>query len=71
VHSTGSAADTVLYIKGRIWAKGVQVLGAVPTKQEVIGDWRKLPNEEPCDVYSSLIIIKEVTSKRIRWAGHV
>jgi hypothetical protein len=51
----------------------VQVLGAVPTKQEVTGDWRKLPNEELCDVYSSLIItvIQVVKSKRIRWAGHV
>jgi hypothetical protein len=78
VHATGSAADTVLYIKGRIWAEGVQVLGAVPTKMEVIGDCRKLTNEELCDVYSSLIItiiiiiiIKAVKSKRIRREGHV
>lgn len=46
-------------------------MGAVHTKQEVTGDWRKLLNEELCDVYSSLIIIIQVVkSKRIRWAGH-
>jgi hypothetical protein len=37
----------------------------------VTGEWRKLHNEELHNVYSSLDIIRQVKSRRIRWAGHV
>jgi hypothetical protein len=37
---------------------------------EVIGDWRKLHNEELYDMYSSNIISVN-KSRRIRWAGYV
>jgi hypothetical protein len=40
-------------------------------KDEVTGGWRKLHNEELCDVYSSPSIIRMIKSKRMRWAGHV
>jgi hypothetical protein len=38
---------------------------------EVTGDWRKLLNEELHNFYSSPDIIRQVKSRRMRWAGHV
>jgi hypothetical protein len=35
------------------------------------GGWRKLHDEELHDLYSSPFIIRIMTSRRIRWAGHV
>jgi hypothetical protein len=37
----------------------------------VTGEWRKLHNEELHNVYSSPDIIRQIKSKRMRWAGHV
>jgi hypothetical protein len=42
-----------------------------PKRGEVIGEWRKLHNEELTDLYSSPNIIRVMKSTRIRWAGHV
>jgi hypothetical protein len=42
-----------------------------PKREEVTGGWRKLHNEELCDLYSSLSIIRIIKSKRMRWVGHV
>jgi len=38
---------------------------------EVIGKWRKRHIEDLNDMYSSPNIIRMVTSRRMRWAGHV
>jgi hypothetical protein len=38
---------------------------------EVTGEWRKLHNEELHNLYSSPDIIRQVKSRRMRWAGHV
>ena len=35
------------------------------------GEWRKLHNEEPNDLYSSHNIVRVSISRRMRWAGHV
>jgi hypothetical protein len=35
---------------------------------EVSGDWRKLHNEELHNLYSSLNIIRMITSRSMRWA---
>jgi hypothetical protein len=37
-------------------------------RDEVIGDWRKLHNEELHDLYSSPSIIRMTKSTRMRWA---
>jgi hypothetical protein len=42
-----------------------------PKRDEVVGEWRKLHNEEFCDLYSSPSIIGIIKSRRMRWAGHV
>jgi hypothetical protein len=44
-----------------------------PKMDEVTGGWRKLHNEELRDLYSSWStrIIRIITSRRIRWEGHM
>jgi hypothetical protein len=42
-----------------------------PKRDEVTGEWRKLHNEELCDLYSSPSMIRLIKSRRMRWAGHV
>ena len=38
-----------------------------PRRDELTGEWRRLHNEEPNDLYSSRVI----KSRRMRWAWHV
>jgi hypothetical protein len=38
---------------------------------EVTGEWRKAHNEELHILYSSPSIIRQIKSRRMRWAGHV
>jgi hypothetical protein len=42
-----------------------------PKRGEVTGDWRKLHSGELHDLYSSPDIIRQIKSRRLRWAGHV
>jgi hypothetical protein len=42
-----------------------------PKGDEVTGDWRKLHNKELHNLYSSPSIIRIITSRRIKWDGHV
>jgi hypothetical protein len=42
-----------------------------PKRDEVIGDWRKLHNEELRSLYSSLSITRMIKSRRMRWTEHV
>jgi hypothetical protein len=42
-----------------------------PKRDEATGEWRKLHNEELHNLYSSPDIIRQVKSRRMRWAGHV
>jgi hypothetical protein len=42
-----------------------------PKRDEVMGEWRKMHNEELHNLYSYPDIIRQVKSRRMRWAGHV
>jgi hypothetical protein len=42
-----------------------------PRRDKVMGEWRRLHNEELNDQYSSPNIIQVIKSRRMRWAGHV
>jgi hypothetical protein len=42
-----------------------------PKRDEVTGEWRKLHNGELHNLYSSPNIIRQIKSRRMRWAGRV
>jgi hypothetical protein len=42
-----------------------------PRRDEVMGEWRRLHNEELNELYSSPNIVRVIKSRRMRWAGHV
>jgi hypothetical protein len=42
-----------------------------PKRDEVMGGWRKLHNEELRNLYSSPSIIRMIESRRMRWVGYV
>jgi hypothetical protein len=42
-----------------------------PKRDDVTGGWRKLPNEELHNLYSSPSIIRMIKSRRMLWAGYV
>jgi hypothetical protein len=42
-----------------------------PKRDQVMGGWRKLHNEELHNLCSSPSIIRIIKSRRMRWAGHV
>jgi hypothetical protein len=50
-----------------------RVLGRMfgPKRDEITGQWRKLHNEKLHNLYSSPDIIRQIKSRRMRWAGHV
>jgi hypothetical protein len=43
----------------------------VPKRDDVTGEWWKLPNGELNILYSSPDIIRQIKSRRMRWAGHM
>jgi hypothetical protein len=42
-----------------------------PKRDEVTEEWRKLRNGEIHNLYASPHIIRQIKSRRMRWAGHV
>jgi len=42
-----------------------------PRRDEVMGEWRRMHNEDLNDLYSSPNIVLVIKSRRMRWAGHV
>jgi hypothetical protein len=50
-----------------------RVLGRIfgPKRDEVTGEWRRLHNGELHNMYSSPDIIRQIKSRRMRWAGRV
>jgi hypothetical protein len=49
--------------------RALRVFGS--KREEVMGGWRKLHNEELHNLYLSPSIIRTIKSTRMRWAGHV
>jgi hypothetical protein len=54
----------------RVFENGVlrRIFG--PRREEVTGGWRRLHNEFH-NIYASPNIIRVISSRRMRWAGHV
>jgi len=42
-----------------------------PRRDEIMGEWRRLHNEELNNFYSSPNIVRMIKSRRMRWAGFV
>jgi hypothetical protein len=42
-----------------------------PKRDEVTGESRKLHNGKLCNLHSSPDIIRQIKSRRVRWAGNV
>jgi hypothetical protein len=42
-----------------------------PRRDKVMGEWRRLQNEELNDMYSSPSTVRVIKSRRMKWAGHV
>jgi hypothetical protein len=42
-----------------------------PRRDEVMGEWRRLHNQELNDLYCSPNIVRVIKWRRMRWAGHV
>ena len=40
-------------------------------KRDENGEWRRLHNEELHSLYRSPNIVRQIKSRRLRWAGHV
>jgi hypothetical protein len=59
--------------KHRLRVFGNRVLRGIfgPKREEVTGEWSKLYNGERHNLYLSPDVIRQVKSRRMRWAGHV
>jgi hypothetical protein len=55
----------------KVWRLATVLRTFGPKRDEVIGGWRKLHNEELHNLYSSPSIIRMSKSKRMRKAGHI
>jgi hypothetical protein len=42
-----------------------------PKRDEVLGGWRELHNEELHNLYCSPSVIRMIKSKRMRWAAYI
>jgi hypothetical protein len=43
----------------------------VTITKKFVGEWRNMHNGELHNLYSSLNIIRQIKSRRMRWLGHV
>ncbi|KAJ4450648.1 hypothetical protein ANN_02077 [Periplaneta americana] len=66
VRNVNIKIGNVCFEKNKVLRK---IFGA--KRDEVTGEWRKLHNTELHALYSSRAIIRNIKSRRLRWAGHV
>jgi hypothetical protein len=57
--------------KRRVFENRVSRRISEPRRCEMTGGWRKLHNEELCNLYSSPSLIRIIMCRRIRLVGHV
>jgi hypothetical protein len=59
--------------EGRLKVSEIKMLRGIfqLRRDEVIGERRKLHNEKLNDLYCSPTILREIKSRRMRWAGYV
>jgi hypothetical protein len=55
----------------RVFENGLRRRIFGPKRDEMVGGWRKLHNEELHNLYSSPNIIIMIKTKRMFWAGHI
>jgi hypothetical protein len=55
----------------RVFEKRVLRRTFGPKRNEVTGGWRKLPNEDLHNSYSSPSIIRMIKRRGMKWVGHV
>jgi hypothetical protein len=75
IHSV-KVSKRALWTHGGKWELGVfedRVLRRIfgPKRDELVGGWRNLHDEELHNLYSSPNIIRVTKSRRIKWAEHV
>ncbi|KAJ4433358.1 hypothetical protein ANN_15617 [Periplaneta americana] len=73
IHNTPGVWDRVHREEQRLRVFENKVLRKIfgAKRDEVTGEWRKLHNGELHALYSSPDIIRNIKSRRLRWAGHV
>jgi hypothetical protein len=55
----------------RVFENRVLRVMSGPEMDEVTGEWRKLHDRELHNLYSLPVIIRQIKSRKMRWAGHV
>jgi len=62
-----------LWEERKLWVFENMMLRRIfgPRRDKVMGEWRRLHNEELNDLYCSPNIVRVIKSRRMRWAGHV
>ncbi|KAJ4442380.1 hypothetical protein ANN_03966 [Periplaneta americana] len=73
VHCNSRPTTSTSSVVGEIPAKrdSKRLQNTAAKRDEVTGEWRKLNNTELHALYSSPDIIRNIKSRRLRWAGHV
>jgi hypothetical protein len=81
IYPTGKSVENCMGVKLGLWQntevhtrrifENKVLRGKFGLNSEVTGGWRKLHNEELRNLYPSPIIIRMITSRRMRWEMYV